>query len=190
MDFSTGRKPSSKRSAPRAGSASSSAPAYKRRGPVLVILAMGGLFLFSSLCVLVLYMTFTSTPSPEKVVSTFSSEGLEVGDSHNLEDDPEFMASLTPKVYEEGHWFEIPSLTAREGEPTGGKVYTFDSKEDLEVMESYYESAGEMPIFGGALASHLYSDKRRLILVQIYGQLPKDQADLYGEVMEGTRSHR
>jgi hypothetical protein len=132
------------------------------------------------------YFALFTAPSPEATIRAFQAEGLEVGAYHDLDTDTGFQQSFTPKVYEQGWWFEVPSLTAREGEPSGGKVYTFDSVEDLNAMENYYVQATDMPIFGGALASHLYRDDRRLMLVQIYGQLPKDQADEYERVMNRT----
>ncbi len=49
-------------------------------------------------------------------------------------------------------------------------------------MRDYYREIENMPIFCPALHSHLYEDG--LLLVQINGELPKSEADRYGEVLE------
>lgn len=115
--------------------------------------------------------------SSEDVVEAFRDEGLEVGASFPVEQEPAFEKSPTPKTYEEGTRFEIPSL----GRDSGGRVFVYESEEDLRVMKEYYEKLDDMPIFGSALHSHVYQEG--LILLQINGELPKLQADRYGEVL-------
>ncbi len=88
------------------------------------------------------------------------------------------MESPTPRTYEEGTRLEIPSL----GKDAGGRVFSYESQEDLQVMRNYYEKLEETPLLGPALRSHLYQDG--LLLVQINGDLPKTQADRYGEILE------
>jgi len=118
------------------------------------------------------------TPSSEDIVLAFEEQGLEVGDYYPVEQELDWNKSVVPKTYEEGTRFEIPSL----GKDSGGRVFVFEDQEDLEVMRDYYESVEEMPIFGPSLHSHLYTDG--LVLLQINGQLPKTQADRYGEVLQ------
>jgi hypothetical protein len=119
------------------------------------------------------------TPSSEDIVLAFEEEGLEVGEFYPVEQEPDWNESIVPKTYEEGTRFEIPSMGTNEG----GRVFVFESREDLEVMREYYRAVEEMPMFGPALHSHLYEDG--LVLLQINGELPKTEADRYGEVMEG-----
>jgi hypothetical protein len=52
----------------------------------------------------------------------------------------------------------------------------------LEVLKNYYEELENMPIFGPTLHTHLYEDG--LVLLQITSELPKSQADRYGEVLK------
>jgi hypothetical protein len=111
-------------------------------------------------------------------VLAFEEEGLEVGDFYPVEQEPQWNRSPVPKTYEEGTRFEIPSL----GRDPGGRVFVFEEQEDLEVMRDYYVQIVEMPIFGPSPHSHLYQDG--LVLLQINGQLPKTEADRYGEVLQ------
>jgi hypothetical protein len=117
------------------------------------------------------------TPSSEEVVLAFEEVGLEVGDFYPVEWERAFARSPVPKTYEEGTRFEIPSM----GKNEGGRVFVFESKEDLRVVRRYYEQIERMPVFGPALHSHLYEDG--LVLLQINGELPKTDADRYGEVL-------
>ena len=117
-------------------------------------------------------------PTPEEVVEAFRDAGAGVGASYPVEQDPDFMESPTPRTCEEGTRFEIPSL----GKDAGGRVFSYESQEDLQVMRNYYEKLEETPLLGPALRSHLYQDG--LLLVQINGDLPKTQADRYGEILE------
>jgi hypothetical protein len=58
---------------------------------------------------------------------------------------------------------------------SGGRVFAFDRQEDLQVMHDRYRQVENMPLFGAALHSHLYTDG--LVLVQINGELPKALCD-------------
>ena len=78
---------------------------------------------------------------------------------------------MVPKTYREGTHFVIrPGRT--ENEEMGGRVFTYDSEDDLEVMRNYYETVSSSSMFDG------------LVLMQINGQIPKAQADRYGEVLQ------
>jgi hypothetical protein len=118
------------------------------------------------------------TPSSEDIVLAFKEEGLEVGEYYPVEQDKDWNDSPVPKTYTEGTRFEIPSL----GQDAGGRVFVFESREDLEVIRDYYTQIEKMPIFGPSLHSHLYEDG--LVLLQINGELPKTEADRFGEVMK------
>lgn len=118
------------------------------------------------------------TPSSEDIVLAFEEEGLEVGEFYPVEQEPDWSESIVPKTYAEGTRFEIPSM----GENEGGRVFVYESREDLEVMSDYYRAVEEMPILGPSLHSHLYEDG--LVLLQINGELPKTEADRYGGVMQ------
>jgi hypothetical protein len=121
---------------------------------------------------------YWDAPSSEEVVLAYQEEGLEVGSFYPIEADPGFSTSAVPKVYEEGTRFEIPSL----GPDQGGRVFVFKSQRDLQVMADYYTNLARMPVFGPHLHSHLYSEGP--VLVQINGELPSSQADLYRQVLE------
>jgi hypothetical protein len=117
------------------------------------------------------------TPSSEEVVQAFEDEGLSVGQSYPVDEEPGAKNSPLPKTYIEGTRFEIPAM----GKNEGGRVFVFEDEEDLDVLERYYEEVENMPIFGPSLRSHLYQEG--LVLLQINGELPKTQADRYGEVL-------
>jgi hypothetical protein len=115
-------------------------------------------------------ITFWHSPSSEEVVLAFKEQGLEVGAFY-----PFTSPGLVPQTYTEATRFEIPSL----GPDEGGRVFVFESREDLAIVREYYTGLGEAsPLF----YSHVYEDGR--VLVQISGELPKMEADRYGEVLE------
>ena len=116
-------------------------------------------------------------PSSAEVVAAFEDAGLAVGQSYPLEQEPGYKNSPLPKAYEEGTRFEIPYL----GKNEGGRVFVFENREDLAVVRDYYKELENMPLFGPSLHSHLYDDG--LVLLQINGELPKPDADRYGEVL-------
>ena len=70
-------------------------------------------------------------PSSEEVVEAFREE-LDVGEARQI--DFEADRSLIPKTYEEQTSFSIPSV----GNATG-RVFTFESREDLEAVREHYE---------------------------------------------------
>ncbi len=106
------------------------------------------------------------------MIESFRDEGLEVGEVQAVERSED--RSLIPKTYEEQMSFTIPSS----GERSGGRVFTFPSREALDPVSEYYEE------FGGVFASYVYVEGN--VLVQIDGDVPEDQADRYGEVLQET----
>jgi hypothetical protein len=123
--------------------------------------------------IVVLLVGCGGAPSSEDVVTAFEDEGLEVGDSYPVEEDEVWQAFEHPENYEDGTRFEIPSL----GVGAGGRVFTFDSEDDLNEMRALYEDMAETP----GVSSHLYQED--LVLLQVNGELPKAQADAYGDVL-------
>jgi competence protein ComEC len=113
-------------------------------------------------------------------VLAFEEEGLGVGNHYPVEQDPGWEESPVPNTFEEGTRFEIPSL----GRDAGGRVFVFESRENLAVIRDYYREIENLPVFGPALHSHLYEDG--LVLVHINGELPKREADRYGEMLDET----
>ena len=98
-----------------------------------------------------------------------------MGDIYPVEEVEGWKTSPVPKTYTEGTHFDIPCM----GEGHGGQVFVFENEEDLNVMVDYYES---LPNISPMLHSHLYVEQ--LVLLQIGGNLPKSDADAYGEVLE------
>jgi hypothetical protein len=103
-----------------------------------------------------------------EVVQAFEDEGLTVINPCPIEDGDLGMA---PQTFEEGTHF-----VASTREDLGAKVFTSESEGDLRQMQTFYES------FSGMFYSHVYTED--LVVLQINGQLPKAQADAYGEVLE------
>ncbi len=115
------------------------------------------------------------TPSSEVVVRAIQDEGLPMDDIYPVEEVEGWKTSPVPKTYTEGTHFDIPGM----GEGHGGQVFVLENEEDLNVMVDYYES---LPNISPMLHSHLYVEK--LVLLQIGGNLPKGDADAYGDVLE------
>jgi hypothetical protein len=102
------------------------------------------------------------------VVEEFEEEGLTVVDPRPVQDEDLGMA---PQTFDEGTHF-----VASTEEDLGAKVFTYESEDDLRQMQTFYES------FSGMFYSHVYTND--LMLLQINGQLPKSEADRYGEILE------
>ncbi len=98
-----------------------------------------------------------------------------MGDIYPVEEVEGWKTSPVPKTYTEGTHFDIPGM----GEGHGGQVFVFEDEEDLNVMVDYYE---DLPNTSPMQHSHLYVEK--LVLLQIGGNLPKGDADAYGDVLE------
>ena len=67
------------------------------------------------------------------------------------------------------------------GKESGGRVFTFENRDDLGIMRDYYENIQKMPLLDPDLSSHLYQDGN--VLLQINGELPKEDADRYAAVL-------
>jgi hypothetical protein len=120
------------------------------------------------------YALGSSEITSEEVVQAFRDEGLEVGESHPVEEeDPSSPTFSVPKTYKEATRFEIPSL----GEDKGGRVFTFETRRDVERVRTYYEG------FSGEAYSHVFV-KDDVVLVQINGELPVQEAGQYRAVLE------
>jgi hypothetical protein len=119
-------------------------------------------------------LVIPDAPTADEVVSAFREEGLEVGESYPLDEDEVWQAFEHPTGYETATRFRVPSL----GKEAGGRVFTFDNEADLREMRAFYEGMGP------EVTSHLY--EHELILLQINGDMPKTQADRYGEVARGV----
>ncbi len=131
--------------------------------------------LLAPFCVVVLVAALAvgcgggETPSSAEIVEAFKNEGLTVVDPRLVKDDDLGMA---PQTFKEGTHF-----VASKSEDLGAKVFTYESEEDRQKMQDFYEG------FSGMFSSHVYA--KDLTLLQINGQLPKADADRYGEILEG-----
>lgn len=133
------------------------------------ILIAGCVVLSVSLAVVLVLAVVYREPSAEEVIQAFRDEGLEVGETQQV--DREGDRSFVPKTYEEQVSFVIPSV----GERAGGRVFTFESREDLERVREHYEG------FGDLFSSYVYVEGA--VLVQISGSVPEEEAERYGEVL-------
>ena len=127
--------------------------------------------------------TTASTIGPDEVIQAFQNAGLEVGETYPVEEEPGWDETQIPKSYAQALRFTIPSLgVPEEGEPgprdRGGRVFVFDSEEDLGIVRSFYERLGP------AVRPHLYAKDQ--VLLQITNDLAKAEADRYGAVLQET----
>ena len=127
-------------------------------------------------------MTTTSTVGPDEVIQAFQNAGLEVGETYPVEQEPGWDANRVPKTYAQAARFTIPSLgVPEEGVPgprdRGGRVFVFNSEEDLVAVRNFYE--GLPP----TVRPHVYV-KDQVLLLQIANNLPKAEADRYGAVLQ------
>lgn len=114
------------------------------------------------------------TIQPNAVIGTFLDAGLEVGETYPVEEEPGWQETRIPKSYAAALRFRLPSL---EGD-AGGRIFVFDSEEDLAAVRDYYERL--VP----SVRPHLYVEGQ--VLLQITNQLPKAEADRYGAVLKET----
>ncbi len=127
-----------------------------------------------------LSLTVSKQPTAQDVLQAFRDQGLEVGSTSNLDDDPTWQSGPVPKTYKEALRFSMPSLGRDSlGNDKGGKVLIFDSPKDLKPVRDYYEG------FSGMLASHVYVNNAETVLVQMSADdVRKDKADRYGDVLK------
>ena len=115
--------------------------------------------------------TFTSS----SVVQAFASAGLEAGSPTTMT-----VADFgtAPHLTTDGTHFLVPSACSG----CGGRALVFTSLSDLQTTKAYYDNLGKS---SAALFSWTFENDKRLVLVQINGQLSKDKADKYGVVVTG-----
>lgn len=130
---------------------------------------VGGVLLAMAVVAIVLVALLIADPSAEEVVEAFRDEGLEAGETSRVDRDSD--RSFVPKTYEEQVSFPIPSV----GERAAGRVFTFETQEDLEQVREHYED------FADFFPSYVYVEGN--VLVQIPDSVPEEQADRYGKVL-------
>ncbi|PGC75697.1 stress protein [Bacillus toyonensis] len=134
----------------------------------LAVLLIGALLLFGlSACDSVKSMTSNVTVS--KVIEEFKAAGLEADNPSDL---PEKEFGNTRK---EAKRILVPAL----GEDSGGRIFEFKNKEDLEKAKKYYDdlSNGNQMLF-----SHTYAKGN--FLIQMNGDMEDAQFNKYKEVMD------
>lgn len=105
--------------------------------------------------------------TPEQVIEAFKNAGLEAENVRPMTKDD---FGLAPMIASKATRFYIPSL----GEGCGGRLYSFNSLEDLEIMKNYYVSAGKK---SAIFFSWVFTKDN--ILVQINGDLNEGKAKQY-----------
>ncbi|WAI17456.1 stress protein [Bacillus cereus] len=132
------------------------------------VLLMGALLLFGlTACDSVKSMTSNVTVG--KVIEEFKAAGLE---AENPSDLPEKEFGNTRK---EAKRILVPAL----GEDSGGRVFEFKNKEDLEKAKKYYDDLGNG---NQMLFSHTYAKGN--FLIQMNGDMEDAQFNKYKEVMD------
>ena len=121
-----------------------------------------------------------STLNPYEVIQAFENAGLEVGETYPVEQEPGWDATRVPKTYAQAARFTIPSLgVPEEGVPgprdRGGRVFVFDSEEDLAAVRTFYEGIDR------ARRPYIYVED--LVLLQLAHYLAQAEADRYGAVL-------
>lgn len=132
------------------------------------VLLIGALLLFGlTACDSVKSMTSNVTVG--KVIEEFKAAGLE---AENPSDLPEKEFGNTRK---EAKRILVPAL----GEDSGGRVFEFKNKEDLEKAKKYYDDLGNG---NQMLFSHTYAKGN--FLIQMNGDMEDAQFNKYKEVMD------
>ncbi|PED58197.1 stress protein [Bacillus toyonensis] len=134
----------------------------------LAVLLIGALLLFGlSACDSVKSMTSNVTVG--KVIEEFKAAGLEADNPSDL---PEKEFGNTRK---EAKRILVPTL----GEDSGGRIFEFKNKEDLEKAKKYYDDLGNG---NQMLFSHTYAKGN--FLIQMNGDMEDAQFNKYKEVMD------
>ena len=132
------------------------------------VLFMGALLLFGlTACDSVKSMGSNVTVG--KVIEEFKAAGLE---AENPSDLPEKEFGNTRK---EAKRILVPAL----GEDSGGRIFEFKNKEDLEKAKKYYDDLGNG---NQMLFSHTYAKGN--FLIQMNGDMEDAQFNKYKEVMD------
>ncbi|PHC46311.1 stress protein [Bacillus toyonensis] len=134
----------------------------------LAVLLIGALLLFGlSACDSVKSMTSNVTVS--KVIEEFKAAGLEADNPSDLPE-KEF-----GNIRKEAKRILVPAL----GEDSGGRIFEFKNKEDLEKAKKYYDDLGNG---NQMLFSHTYAKGN--FLIQMNGDMEDTQFNKYKEVMD------
>ncbi|HDR8488736.1 TPA: stress protein [Bacillus cereus] len=134
----------------------------------LAVLLIGALLLFGlSACDSVKSMTSNVTVG--KVIEEFKAAGLEADNPSDL---PEKEFGNTRK---DAKRILVPAL----GEDSGGRIFEFKNKEDLEKAKKYYDDLGNG---NQMLFSHTYAKGN--FLIQMNGDMEDAQFNKYKEVMD------
>ncbi|QQN86444.1 stress protein [Bacillus toyonensis] len=134
----------------------------------LAVLLIGALLLFGlSACDSVKSMTSNVTVG--KVIEEFKAAGLEADNPSDL---PEKEFGNTRK---EAKRILVPAL----GEDSGGRIFEFKNKENLEKAKKYYDDLGNG---NQMLFSHTYAKGN--FLIQMNGDMEDAQFNKYKEVMD------
>ncbi|MED3352828.1 stress protein [Bacillus thuringiensis] len=134
----------------------------------LAVSLIGALLLFGlSACDSVKSMTSNVTVG--KVIEEFKAAGLEADNPSDL---PEKEFGNTRK---EAKRILVPAL----GEDSGGRIFEFKNKEDLEKAKKYYDDLGNS---NQMLFSHTYAKGN--FLIQMNGDMEDAQFNKYKEVMD------
>lgn len=134
----------------------------------LAVLLIGALLLFG-LAACDSVKSMTSNVTVGKVIEEFKAAGLE---AENPSDLPEKEFGNTRK---EAKRILVPAL----GEDSGGRIFEFKNKEDLEKAKKYYDDLGNG---NQMLFSHTYAKGN--FLIQMNGDMEDAQFNKYKEVME------
>ncbi|MEC3196164.1 stress protein [Bacillus cereus] len=134
----------------------------------LAVLIIGALLLFS-LAACDSVKSMTSNVTVGKVIEEFKAAGLE---AENPSDLPEKEFGNTRK---EAKRILVPAL----GEDSGGRIFEFKNKEDLEKAKKYYDDLGNG---NQMLFSHTYAKGN--FLIQMNGDMEDAQFNKYKEVMD------
>jgi hypothetical protein len=113
----------------------------------------------------------SSTPiTAQDVVDKFNAAGLNVGDVHQEERDPE---SPLPNSYTERLSFSIPEVA-----PKGGQVFVCDTKKNCDALYAYFDALK-------ALAGpYLYQSPNGKVVVQLNSGLLPETGAKFEEVVK------
>ncbi|MFA2567823.1 MULTISPECIES: hypothetical protein [Bacillus cereus group] len=134
----------------------------------LAVLLIGALLLFG-LAACDSVKSMTSNVTVGKVIEEFKAAGLE---AENPSDLPEKEFGNTRK---DAKRILVPAL----GEDSGGRIFEFKNKEDLEKAKKYYDDLGNG---NQMLFSHTYAKGN--FLIQMNGDMEDAQFNKYKEVMD------
>lgn len=109
-------------------------------------------------------------------MQAFDVAGLEIGSVEGMTEPSDF--GLAPFLTTNAIHFTIPSLCP----DCGARVFAFDNPEDLQTMQNYYESLGDV---SAAFASWVFVKDN--LLVQLNGELPEERAREYEAALQALK---